>query len=166
MMKTILNSDELRATIRERLAVARHSAELQAAAAAVAELEQAEAKALAELQQPLSEEDPFRHDSARKRLATIREQLGRAKARLRSLAEAANQRAGQSLQELHQTVWESVENAVRDLIAAETLASSFRTAAGGAAAGMFFGGLDALTGIRVRLEAIERDWTEWKGGRR
>jgi hypothetical protein len=166
MKTTIQTPEELRQAVKDRLAAARQGAELATAAKAVADLEQAESKALAELQQPPTLEDPFRHDSARLRLATVREQLALARAALRPLADAAENRAAESLHDLHDSVWGRVETAVRDLIAAEQAAAALQTAAGAAGSGLFFGGLHELTAVRLRLETIDRGWSDWKGGRR
>ena len=166
-MKTeSLSPQDLKRTVRERLAAARQSPELAAAAGEVSKLEQAEAKALAELQQPPSEEDPFKHDSARQRLATVREELTAAKSRLRSLSEAADRRGAAAIQDLHRPIWGAVQKGVHDLIAAELAAAALQTAAGAAGSGLFFGGLHELTAVRVRLEAIAQRWAEFEGGQR
>lgn len=166
MKTTIETPEELKREVKSRLAAARQSPELVAAAGEVAKLEQAEAQAVAELQQPPSLEDPFRHDSTRQRLGAIREQLAAAKATLRPLATAAENRAAESIRDLHESAWGSVETAVRDLIAAERAAAALQTAAGAAGAGLFFGGLHELTAVRVRLESITQRWADSKRGQR
>ena len=166
MKATIQTPEELKQAVKARMAAARQSPELATAAKAVADLEQDESKALSELRQPPSQEDPFRHDSARQRLATVREQLALARAALRPLADAAENRAAESLHDLHHSVWGRVEAAVRDLIASEQAAAALQTAAGAAGSLLFFGGLHELTAVRVRLESITQRWADFERGQR
>jgi len=160
-----MNSEKVQQRVRQVIAGFR-SADLAAAQAACDRAAVGEREALAILQEPIRPEDPHGHDDARAKLATIRESKRQAESGLRAARAAADAEIAAALQPLHSEIWRSVEQSVAALSAAVVAAEELKNAAGGAAAGMFFGGLDALTGIRVRLEAIERDWTNWKGGRR
>lgn len=134
------------------------SGDLAAAQAACDQAAAAESEALAILQEPISLEDPHRHEGARSKLVKIREDKQRAQSSLRAARAAADAAISQELQPLHSEVWQRVEQSVAALSAAVGNAEEFKNAAGGAADGFFFGGLNQLTAIRHQLTNVTTLW--------
>jgi hypothetical protein len=134
------------------------SGDLAAAQAACDQAAAAESEALAILQEPISLEDPHRHEGARSKLVKIREDKQRAQSSLRAARAAADAAIAVNLQPLHSEVWQRVEQSVAALSAAVGNAEEFKNAAGGAADGFFFGGLNQLTAIRHQLTNVTTLW--------
>lgn len=134
------------------------SGDLAAAQAACDQAAAAESEALAILQEPISLEDPHRHEGARSKLVKIREDKQRAQSSLRAARAAADAAIAVNLQPLHSEVWQQVEQSVAALSAAVRNAEEFKNAAGGAADGFFFGGLNQLTAIRHQLANVTTLW--------
>lgn len=134
------------------------SGDLAAAQAACDQAAAAESEALAILQEPISLEDPHRHEGARSKLVKIREDKQRAQSSLRAARAAADAAIAVNLQPLHSEVWQQVEQSVAALSAAVGNAEEFKNAAGGAADGFFFGGLNQLTAIRHQLANVTTLW--------
>ncbi len=134
------------------------SGDLAAAQAACDQAAAAESEALAILQEPISLEDPHRHEGARSKLVKIREDKQRAQSSLRAARAAADAAIAVNLQPLHSEVWQRVEQSVAALSAAVGNAEEFKNAAGGAADGFFFGGLNQLTAIRHQLANVTTLW--------
>ncbi|MFO0225937.1 MAG: hypothetical protein ACK56E_21695 [Planctomyces sp.] len=134
------------------------SGDLAAAQAACDQAAAAESEALAILQEPISLEDPHRHEGARSKLVKSREDKQRAQSSLRAARAAADAAIAVNLQPLHSEVWQRVEQSVAALSAAVGNAEEFKNAAGGAADGFFFGGLNQLTAIRHQLTNVTTLW--------
>lgn len=150
-------------TLRERIQAKRESYPgLNEARSTVANLRSEEQSLLAKLQEPLNPEDPHAHDSARTKLATVREKIGPAQVKEREMELQASKSALELFSPEHREASEAFQSSLRSLVESFDRMMELRTVATNYRLPLTretpFFGLDQMQAIRGQLLQIQNQW--------